>query len=172
MLSQTEGTIHEPIDVGPFTDRAHYRMAARDDAIDLYSLLHISSSVGREGGRMGGREGGRETGAQDDLDHLVFAFTSCLRFVGRFLLTAHELDVEVDLEGMGISPGETVELESFVLLYTRAPRRKKMMTRQKLFHHAARILLHTHLGHQQQEEARQRGKGTGGGKSVGGGGRD
>jgi len=42
------------------------------------------------------------------------------------------------------------------------------MTRQKLFHHAARILLHNHLGHQQQAEARQRRKGTGGGKSVGG----
>lgn len=99
MLSQTEGTLQEPFDVGPFTDRDHYRMAVPDDAIDVYGLLHLFSS--RSGT---GKVVGEKNAAQD---HLVFAFTSCLRFVGRFILTPHSLDVEVDLEGMRIAPGQS-----------------------------------------------------------------
>ena len=73
MLSQTEGTLRDPIDVGPFTDRGHYRMGMPDDAVDLYGLLHLSSKV--------------ISGGHSKMDHLVFSFTSCLRFVGKFLLS-------------------------------------------------------------------------------------
>ena len=98
MLSQTEGSLQEPLDVGPFTDRDHYRMHVPDDAIDVYGLLHLFSSSS---------EMDRVVGKNGTQDHLVFAFTSCLRFVGRFLLTPHSLDVEVDLEGMRIAPGQS-----------------------------------------------------------------
>ena len=98
MLSQTEGSLQEPLDIGPFTDRDHYRMRVPDDAIDVYGLLHLFSSSS---------EMDRVVGKNGTQDHLVFAFTSCLRFVGRFLLTPHSLDVEVDLEGMRIAPGQS-----------------------------------------------------------------
>ena len=66
MLSQTEGSLQEPLDIGPFTYRDHYRMHVPDDAIDVYGLLHLFSSSS---------EMDRVVGKNGTQDHLVFAFT-------------------------------------------------------------------------------------------------
>jgi len=104
MLSQTEGTLLEPIDVGPFTDRSHYRFAVPDDAIDTYGLLHLFSSSPSCRGSI---PAGHAEGGSRDKDHVVLAFSSCLRFAGKFLLSEHSLEVILDLEGIMLSPGQT-----------------------------------------------------------------
>ena len=56
----------------------------------------------------------------------------------------------LDLEGLPISPGQTVQLEDLVVLYTRAPTEHSMKTRFSLFGMAGRALLETHLTAQEQ----------------------
>ena len=56
----------------------------------------------------------------------------------------------LDLEGLPISPGQTVQLEDLLVLYTRAPTEHSMKTRFSLFGMAGRALLETHLTAQEQ----------------------
>ena len=48
--------------------------------------------------------------------HLLLAFTSCHRFIGRFSFDAKQLRVSVDSEGLELAPGETWKLEEFLAL--------------------------------------------------------
>jgi alpha-galactosidase len=83
MLSQTEGTIQDPIDVGLYTDRGHYKMPAPADHTDIYGLLHLSDAVETET-----RHEATEMEPQGGwVEQIVFAFVSCMRFSGSFLLS-------------------------------------------------------------------------------------
>lgn len=91
MLSQTAGTISKPVDLG-YSERHHYRIPQPEDATALSGLLMLST-------------------APDD--HLLLAFTSCRRFIGRFYLRGNSIEIALHTEGLELRAGETWELEEF-----------------------------------------------------------
>jgi alpha-galactosidase len=91
MLSQTTGTLGQPIDMG-HADRKHYRIPQPADATTVYSLLTLQPPGGR---------------------HTLLAFTSCRRFVGRFYVRPNSVQAVIDAEGLTLAPGQTWELEEF-----------------------------------------------------------
>src|SRR5581483_7748458 len=91
MLSQTDGTLGKPHDLG-LTDRKHYRIPQPDDATTLYGLVTFAPPGG---------------------GHVLLAFTSCRRFVGRFYVRPKSVQVVLDGEGQTLAPGQTWELEEF-----------------------------------------------------------
>lgn len=95
MLSQTGGALGQPADIGNYTDPKHYKMPAPAGARCLYGMLTLSPSQGA---------------------HLLFAFTSCKRFIGQFYLRGLALQVVVDTEGLELGPGQSWELEEFTFL--------------------------------------------------------
>src|SRR5215510_9029737 len=92
MLSQTGGTLGQPVDLGNYTDAKHYKMPIPVGTRAFYGLMTL---------------------APPDGTHLLLAFTSCRRFIGQFYLRDNSLQVVVDTEGMELKPGETLELEEF-----------------------------------------------------------
>ncbi len=93
MLSQTGGTLASPVDLG-YSERKHYRIPQPDDATSIHGLLAFSPA---------------------GEDHVVYAFTSCRRFSGRFYLRASTLDAVLDTEGLTLAPGQVWQLEEFWL---------------------------------------------------------
>src|SRR5262249_29169513 len=63
-----------------------------DDATTVYGLLTLAPPGG---------------------DHVVMAFSSCRRFVGRFYVRPKSVQVVLDAEGLTLKPGQTWELEEF-----------------------------------------------------------
>jgi alpha-galactosidase len=92
MLSQTDGTLSQPHDLGNYTDAKHYKIPQPEGARAFYGLLTLATSDG---------------------NNSMLAFTSCRRFSGYFRLHGSSLQVVVDTEGMEIQPSETWELEEF-----------------------------------------------------------
>ncbi|HUG55122.1 MAG TPA: alpha-galactosidase [Vicinamibacteria bacterium] len=95
MLSQTEGTLGQPKDLGDYTDAKHYRMPQPADATVVYNLLTLAPPAA---------------------PRALAAFTSCRRFSGRFELRPGAIRVVVDTEGRELGAGETWELEDFLVL--------------------------------------------------------
>ena len=95
MLSETGGTLGQPVDLGDYTDAKHYRMPQPADAAVLYNLLALTAPGG---------------------GHRVLAFASSRRHVGRFELRPASLRIVVDTEGRALGPGEQWDLEEFVFL--------------------------------------------------------
>jgi alpha-galactosidase len=92
MLSQTGGTLGQPVALGNYTDVQHYRLAQPEGAVTVYGLLTLAPP-------------GDQT--------LLFAFTSCRRFSGRFDVRERRIDVVLDTEGLELAPGQAWELEEF-----------------------------------------------------------
>lgn len=92
MLSQTGGTIAKPEPIGGYTDARHYRLRSPENCFTGYNLLHFHAPK-----------------AGDPL----MAFTSCRRFCGKFHIQRDWLEIALDLDGLEVAAGETVELESF-----------------------------------------------------------
>lgn len=92
MLSQTGGTIAQPVDLGNYTDAKHYKIPAPAGSRAVYGLLTLAPPGG---------------------DGHLLAFTSCRRFIGQFYLRGTSLQVVVDAEGLELGPGEVWELEEF-----------------------------------------------------------
>lgn len=92
MLSQTGGTLGQPVDLGNYTDAKHYKLPAPPDTKVFYGMMMLSPSP---------------------RDHHLFAFTSCHRFMGQFYLNHPSLKVVLDIEGRELRPGEDWQLESF-----------------------------------------------------------
>jgi alpha-galactosidase len=95
MLSQTEGTIGVPADLGDYTDAKHYKLPRPEGAAVAYGLLALAPVRG---------------------PRLLLAFTSCRRFSGEIRVTPASLQVVLDAEGLELAPGETWELEGFTFL--------------------------------------------------------
>jgi alpha-galactosidase len=91
MLSQTGGTIAQPIDLGNYTDVKHYRLTEPDGSRAVFGLMTTGPAAA---------------------DH-VLAFTSCRRFVGKFRLQPSSIQAVLDAEGLEIAPGEEWDLEEF-----------------------------------------------------------
>ncbi len=87
MLTQTGGTLGQPVDLGNYTDPKHYRLTEPEGARAVYGLI--------------------------TLGEIVAAFTSCRRFSGKFYVRPGRLEVVVDAEGLPLSPREQWTLEEF-----------------------------------------------------------
>lgn len=96
MLSQTAGTIANPEQIGGYTDARHYRLPSPKGAFTGYNLLRFEAP---------------QAGSP------LMAFTSCRRFSGKFHLWPERLEIALDLDGVEIGPGETLDLESFAVFH-------------------------------------------------------
>ena len=92
MLTQTGGSLGQPLDLGDYTDSKHYKIPQPADARSLYSLMTL---------------------APPGAGHLLLAFTSCRRFSGRFDIRDGSFQIVLDLEGLELLPGQEWELEEF-----------------------------------------------------------
>ncbi len=90
MLSQTGGTLGQPVDLGGYTDRAHYKIPQPADAITAYGMLTLTPPSG---------------------DIVSMGFTSCRRFVGKFHVRPASIEAVIDTENLTLAPGETWSLE-------------------------------------------------------------
>ena len=104
MLSQTTGTLASPVTLG-LGDGAHYRIPQPADATTVTSLLTLSPP---------------------GKDHILLAYTSCRKFIGRFYLRAGSIEAVVDTEGLTLAPGEAWQLEEFIRLA--GPDRNELLT--------------------------------------------
>jgi alpha-galactosidase len=91
MLSQTGGTLAQPVDLGNYTDVKHYKLIEPDGARALYGALTLSPRAA-------------------DTHHLL-AFTSARRFVGKFRLLPSSIQIVIDTEGLELTPEEEWLLE-------------------------------------------------------------
>jgi alpha-galactosidase len=91
MLSQTSGTLGQPVDLG-YSEVKHYRIPQPAGVTAVTGLLTLSPP---------------------GQDSLLFAFTSCNRYIGRFYVRAQAIDAVLDTEGRELAPGETWDLEEF-----------------------------------------------------------
>jgi alpha-galactosidase len=102
MLSQTAGTLANPVDAGSYTDAKHYKLPNAIGARTFYGLMTISGTLPKS-----------DTAITFD-PHWTFGFTSCRRFSGFFRLHGTEtLEVVVDTEGLTLQPGESWKLEEY-----------------------------------------------------------
>jgi alpha-galactosidase len=94
MLTQTAGTLDRPRDLSQYTDAAHYRIPTSSGmSRAYYGLLTVTPPAG---------------------DTLVWAFTSCARFSGRFEIAASTMRAVVVGEGLPLQPGESWLLEELL----------------------------------------------------------
>ncbi|MDH3716858.1 MAG: hypothetical protein OES79_01940 [Planctomycetota bacterium] len=94
MLSQTAGRLAEMRDVGKYTDKRHYRLAAPTGFRTVYGMMRVTPP---------------------DSETTVLGFTSCRRFVGQFDISRTNLRVVIDTEGLTLKPQEQWELEEFAV---------------------------------------------------------
>ena len=113
MLTQTAGTLAEPVDLSQYTDARHYRIPTSDSSRGYYGMLTLTPPGG---------------------DTQLFAFTSCARFSGRFVVQPasvaqalrsanagspeglrYRLLAILDMEGLSLAPGETWPLEELMV---------------------------------------------------------
>lgn len=94
MLTQTGGTLGQPLDYSQYTDAKHYKLPAPPDARVFYGLITLSPPAG---------------------GHILYGFTSCRRFGGQFYLRSSSLQIVVDTEGRELGPGESWILEEFTV---------------------------------------------------------
>ena len=103
MLSQTSGTLGKPVDLS-YSELKHYRIP-QPDGVTAMSGMVVFAPAGEP--------------------HVLFGFTSCHRFIGRFYLKADQLDVVVDTEGRMLAPGESWDLEEFLFFHN--PNRAELL---------------------------------------------
>lgn len=115
MLSQTGGTLSQPVDLGNYTDQKHYKMPTPLGSRCFYGLMSLAPSSS---------------------ENYLLAFTSCRRFIGQFYLRGTGLQVVVDTEGLELNPGATWQLEEFFI--TSGP------NRSQLFEQLSRRLIENH----------------------------
>ena len=94
MLTQTGGTLGAPVNYSQYTDATHYRIPQPDGAHAFYGLTTLTPP-----------------GA----DTSLFAFTSCKRFSGRFVVRDASLEATLDCEGLSLEPGGAWDLEELMV---------------------------------------------------------
>jgi alpha-galactosidase len=95
MLSQTGGTLGQPVDLGNYTDLKHYKLPEPPGARSVYGLLTLTSAA--------------------DVRHAI-AFGSCRRFAGKFNVRRSSLEAVIDAEDLTLDAGEQWDLEEIVFL--------------------------------------------------------
>jgi alpha-galactosidase len=97
MLSQTGGTLGQPIDYG-YSELKHYKVPQPADARVATGVVTLTPPP--------------SAGAA--AEPVLLAFTSSRRFVGRFYLRPTSIDVVADTEGLELAPGASWTLEEFM----------------------------------------------------------
>ena len=105
MLTQTGGTLGQPLDLGNYTDPKHYRLPEPSGARVVYGLATLEAAEG---------------------SHHVLAFDSCRRFNGALHVRPSSLQVIVETEGLTLEPGQQWTLEEFS--YTSGPDREALLS--------------------------------------------
>ncbi len=95
MLSQYRGTVGAPRNITYLSDKDHYKLPQRDGFNTVYNLFAVKTEEGK-----------------CDL----YVFTSCRRFNGKIQWNEETLEMVLDLEDVGIAPGETLEGEFFTVM--------------------------------------------------------
>lgn len=95
MLSQYKGTLASPISIGGYDDNKHYRLAEPKGYRTVYNMLILHGARGQA---------------------FLIGFNSCLRYAGKFYISADTVKVVIDLENTLIKAGETIELEELSLM--------------------------------------------------------
>ena len=93
MLSQTAGTIAQPINLG-YDELLHYRIPQPQGVTALTGLVMFSPPGGS----------------------VAVAFTSCHRFSGRFYLSGSKLQAVLDCEDLELAPGQTMKAEELMVI--------------------------------------------------------
>ncbi len=117
MLSQTGGTLAQPVDLSQYTDAGHYKMPASAGSRAYYGLVTLTPP-------------GEDT--------RLYGFTSCERFSGRLEIgTAppYRITAIVDTEGLELAPNDSWTLEELAVIT--GPDRAAMLSDV-----AARLALH------------------------------
>lgn len=107
MLSQTGGTIGEPVDLGNYTDAKHYKLPEPAGAKTVYGLVTFGPAAGPA---KAGPHSKQHAGPHH---YQTIAFGSCRRFNGKFNVRSSSLEVVLDAEGLELRPHEEWELEEF-----------------------------------------------------------
>ena len=92
MLTQTGGTLSQPVDLGNYTDPKHYRLLEPPGTRVVYGLATFKASEG---------------------PHHALAFGSCRRFNGALHVRPSSMQVIVETEGLTLEPGRQWMLEEF-----------------------------------------------------------
>ncbi len=92
MLSETGGTLGSPVDLG-YAEEKHYRIPQPEGVRSLFGMMILSS---------------------DPKHHVLFGFTSCHKFAGRFYLRPASIEVVLDTESLTLDQGASWELEEFL----------------------------------------------------------
>ncbi len=95
MLSQTEGTLAKPKDVGSYTDRSHYKLPEPAGFRTVYGMLMLSPHEG---------------------DRVLAGFASCRRFNGKFQFSGERLQCVLETESLELKPGDSWDMEELILL--------------------------------------------------------
>lgn len=90
-LAQYSGTIDKMEMSGSLGDHEHYRFHKPSDLNKVYNMIIFDNQ-------------------------LLIGFSSCKRFSGSFLFSESVFKICLDLEGISISPNETIDLESLCVI--------------------------------------------------------
>ena len=95
MLHQNGGTLAKHEDIGGYADNKHYNIPDPHHLPTAYGVVVISP--------------------KPDI-HILLGFTSCNRFSGRISYDAQQIAVSFDAEGLELKPGESWQMEDFIVL--------------------------------------------------------
>ena len=95
MLYQNGGTLGQREDIGNNSDVKHYKIPDFRGLPTAYGVLNLNLT---------------------ESDNLLLGFASCHRFIGRISFDAQQLLVSIDTEGLVLEPGESWDLEEFVVM--------------------------------------------------------
>jgi len=94
LLSQTNGTLEHPRDLGFYTDRGHYMLEEPAGYRIVYNVINISPAANEQ---------------------YLLGFTSSNRYAGKFYLSADTVKVVMDMENLEIPAGASWKLEDFYM---------------------------------------------------------
>src|SRR5207244_1430686 len=98
-------TLGQPVDLG-YSEIKHYTIPQPEGVTAASGLLTLTPPNGQT---------------------LLFAYTSCRRFIGRFYVRERLIDAIIDTENLELAPGESWELEEF--MFDSGPHRPVLLAR-------------------------------------------
>ena len=125
MLSQTVGTLGNPIPLSEYTDRDHYRLPERDGWLTAYNMIFLAPR-----GQL----------------PILLGFASSHRFQGAIRFSASRYEVVLDTEGLALPPGGRWALEEFVALRGRSRHKLHLRFADKLRRRHPATLAGTSVG--------------------------
>ena len=94
-LGQIGGTLGNPLDLGHYADRSHYKIPEPENMRTAYGMLTLQLNGGQR---------------------VLLASTSCNKFISRFSFSARRLRISFDCENLQLVPGQSWKLEEFMAI--------------------------------------------------------